>query len=225
MVLVGGAGRHIYDITYEGLNRFIDLAAGETTLFYISVGLIKVSITLFNSRLTGLTSKPWMIYHTILLVLIVTFIITSIFIQVFKCLPVLHSWGFLGYGEPAQPVKCVTINTYSLALNVTHVILDFALLSVPIIVFCKMKMSKSKRIRLIFLFSIGAVSVIGSVNRQIIMQQNALDVTWESPQAEIWTTIDLFFGCIAASLPVLNALIPKRWRSPSVSIPTFVSEG
>lgn len=27
MVLVGGAGRHIYDITYEELNRFIDVSA------------------------------------------------------------------------------------------------------------------------------------------------------------------------------------------------------
>lgn len=150
-------------------------------LFYVTVGLIKISITLFNRRLTGITSKPWMMYHNTLLVLIVVFIITSIFVSVFKCIPVLHSWGFTGYGKPAQPVKCITINQYSLALNVTHVILDFLLLMVPVIIFCKMKMSKSKRIRLIFLFSIGAVSVIGSVNRQLVTQHNALDVTCKPP--------------------------------------------
>lgn len=33
--------------------------------------------------------------------------------------------------------------------------------------------------------------------------------------------IDLFFGTMAASLPVLNALIPKKWRSetPSIELP------
>lgn len=36
-----------------------------------------------------------------------------------------------------------------------------------------------------------------------------------------WTMIDLFFGTMAASLPVLNALIPKKWRSetPSIELP------
>lgn len=33
-----------------------------------------------------------------------------------------------------------------------------------------------------------------------------------------WTTVDIFFGITAASLPVLNAAIPKRWRTPD-SIP------
>jgi len=33
-----------------------------------------------------------------------------------------------------------------------------------------------------------------------------------------WTDIDLFFGTLAASLPVLNSLIPKKWRSRSPSV-------
>lgn len=40
------------------------------------------------------------------------------------------------------------------------------------------------------------------------------------PKQMNWTVVDLVFGIIAASLPVLNAAIPKRWRSPSNSIPT-----
>lgn len=42
----------------------------------------------------------------------------------------------------------------------------------------------------------------------------------------MWTVVDLFFGCVAASLPVLNSLIPKKWRSgvPSVSTPSEMSK-
>lgn len=47
-----------------------------------------------------------------------------------------------------------------------------------------------------------------------------------SAQAQVWTITDLFFGCIAASLPVLNALIPKKWRSgvPNIEKPNEVSK-
>lgn len=146
-------------------------------LFYIAVGLIKISIALFNRRLTGLTSRKWMIFHNIMLGLLVSFIVSAILLEVFRCHPLLGSWNMKSYGIKDQPVSCIPITQYGLALNIIHVILDFALLSVPVVVFCKMKMNMSKRIRLIFLFSIGCVSVIGSVNRQIIMVQNPLDLT------------------------------------------------
>ena len=146
-------------------------------LFYIAVGLIKISIALFNRRLTGLTSRKWMIFHNIMLGLLVSYIISAILLEVFKCHPVLTSWDLKGYGIKEQPVSCIPVTKYGLPLNIIHVILDFALLSVPVIVFCRMKMNMSKRIRLIFLFSIGCVSVIGSVNRQIIMVKNSMDLT------------------------------------------------
>ncbi len=118
-----------------------------------------------------------MIFHNIMLGLLVSFIISAVFVEVFKCHPLLRSWDLKGYGIPDHPVTCVPVTKYGLAFNIIHVLLDFALLSVPVIVFCRMKMNMSKRIRLIFVFSIGCVSVIGSVNRQIIMVQDALDVT------------------------------------------------
>ena len=33
-----------------------------------------------------------------------------------------------------------------------------------------------------------------------------------------WTVVDLFFTVVAASLPVLNAAIPARWRSPPATM-------
>ena len=52
------------------------------------------------------------------------------------------------------------------------------------------------------------------------------DLIGVSAQAQVWTITDLFFGCVAASLPVLNSLIPKKWRSglPSVEVPDEMSK-
>lgn len=38
-----------------------------------------------------------------------------------------------------------------------------------------------------------------------------------------WTTVDIFFAITAASLPVLNSIIPQRWRASSNSLPRLVS--
>ena len=182
----------------EDLTSCPQLSAADTMLFYITVGLIKISIALFNRRLTGLTSRKWMIFHNIMLGLLVSFIISAVLLEVFKCHPVLKSWDLKGYGIPDHPVTCIPVTKYGLPLNIIHVILDFALLSVPVIVFCRMKMNMSKRIRLIFLFSIGCISVVGSVNRQIIMVRNAMDLTCkynQLDQSHIQSLMYVIQGC------------------------------
>ena len=38
-----------------------------------------------------------------------------------------------------------------------------------------------------------------------------------------WTTVDIFFAITAASLPILNALVPQRWRFSTHSLPRIGS--
>jgi len=82
-------------------------------------------------------------------------------------------------------------------------------------------MSTGKKLRVGFLFSIGSISCIGSVMRQVTQYHQPLDVTWSMGVIN-WTTIDIFFAITAASLPVLNALVPKRWRFSVCSFRLFL---
>lgn len=43
--------------------------------------------------------------------------------------------------------------------------------------------------------------------------------TWQFRHQLAWSTVDLFFTITAASLPVLNAALPQRFRSTSNSSP------
>ena len=40
-----------------------------------------------------------------------------------------------------------------------------------------------------------------------------------------WTTVDIFFAITAASLPILNSLVPRRWNYSSHSLPQIRSWG
>lgn len=50
--------------------------------------------------------------------------------------------------------------------------------------------------------------------RQVVQAEiyNDFDFTWAFQREHTWIVGDIFFGIVAASLPVLNALLPKRWR-------------
>ena len=234
MVVKGGAGKHLYDVTYMEIYWFglvslvsfiIEHASADcpscaqfanvcTIMFYPIVGLISISITLFNRRLTGLTSKRWMIAHNIFLTILAIYIVVSILVILFGCLPPAHV-SLISIGKLAKTPKCMNINTLGTSLSAFHVAFDFALLTVPLIVLYNMNMSNVKKLRLAFLFSVGSVSCIGAVMRQVIQKQNAADLTWAFQTIYAWTTVDLVFAICAASLPVLNAAIPRSWRSPN----------
>ncbi|RAL63575.1 hypothetical protein DID88_003619 [Monilinia fructigena] len=64
--------------------------------------------------------------------------------------------------------------------------------------------------RLYVVFAVGGGSVIGSIFRQIQQAKLKSDVTWSFKALEDWTLVDLTLGVIAASLPVLSAIIPPN---------------
>lgn len=192
----------------------------------MAVGLIKVSIVFFNRRLTGLTSCKWMIAHYVFLALVVGFMITALFAELFQCTgPVNLKFSALARGRHPTATKCRNGNQLGYGLAIIHSTFDFALLTVPLILLYQMRMSTGKKIRLAFLFSIGSLSCIGSVMRQVIQTRiyNDLDFTWTFRQELTWIIVDIFFGIIAASLPVLNSILPKRWRSSTNHTPALNS--
>ena len=164
-----------------------------------------------------------MLGHNIFLGLLVSYLVTAIFLNAFQCThPAGVQYNLIRYGSLATKPKCLNSNALGIALSVIHITFDFALLSVPLIVLSKIKMSTAKKLRVGFLFSVGSISCVGSIMRQIRQYHVPVDITW-SMEVINWTTIDIFFAITAASLPVLNALIPKRWRANTPSLSFFSS--
>ncbi|KAL9613015.1 MAG: hypothetical protein Q9167_002405 [Letrouitia subvulpina] len=190
---VAGAGYHLYDITYENWDNYNKLNTYKAVVFYVTVGLIKVSITLFNRRLTSLTSRKWQIAHYTFLIILVGYIIAIIFAATFICSPYTAP-GVSTSGKPEKAPKCRNFQTFLYRLQ--HV-------------------SASRKLRIGFLFSFGAVSCIGAVMRQVVQGTRRHDQTYEFPDYLGWAITDIFFAITAASLPVLNALIPARWSGSS----------
>lgn len=157
----------MYDVTYEEYGHFKTFANLSKPVFFLAVGFIKVSICLFNSRLTSLTSRTWSIFNSVFLVLLFCYIMLSLFWTLFQCDPPYAGWDPIRTGREGQSFHCISDNIVGSTLSVIHVVMDFGLLSVPLIVLWRVRMGWGTRFRLYFVFSIGAMSCIGSILRQI----------------------------------------------------------
>ena len=155
-----------------------------------------------------------MIAHNVFLAFLVSFLIAAVLSCIFDCTP-FANFSVVQAGKLAHPQKCDNLDKLNISLAAIHIATDFTLLSVPLIVLYKMQMSTTKKLRLGFLFSVGSFSCIGSVMRNVVESQADPDITWASRNIYQWVTVDIFFAIIAASLPVLNAAVPKGWRKPN----------
>ncbi|KAE9990508.1 hypothetical protein EG327_001307 [Venturia inaequalis] len=99
MVTYGGSGKHIYDCTYEEQYVFKYLAAIAQVLFFVSLGFVKLSITAFNMRLTGFSSKNWMIAHWTFFMLIVCYTLVALALTVFPCDPIWATFDIARLGK------------------------------------------------------------------------------------------------------------------------------
>ncbi len=86
-VIYGGAGKHIYDVTYDEYGHFKTFSNLSKPIFFLAVGFIKVSICFFNQRLTALTSRAWTIFNNIFFFLLWVYIIMALFWTLFQCNP------------------------------------------------------------------------------------------------------------------------------------------
>lgn len=151
-----------------------------TVIFYISVGLIKISICLFHRRLTADTSRRWDLLNNGFLALLAVYVLVSAFLLGFQCNPPAAGFSPLESGKLAQPATCVDFVSMVVPLSITHVIMDFCLLVPPLFVLWRVRLPRATKVRLSVVFSTGTISCVGSVLRQIKQSSISLDSTCKS---------------------------------------------
>ena len=128
-------------------------------------------------RLTGLSSQKWMRAHWTFFGIVVAFILCAIFLVTFQCSPVLAAWDTIGTAQLEKPPKCMADLAYTNPLSFAHIVMDFCLLAVPLVVLWKVQVPQAIKTRLYILFSIGAVCCFAAIMRQVSQAQLKVDPT------------------------------------------------
>ena len=151
-------------------------------IFYFRVFCVKISITLANRRITGMTSKRWQIAHWMYLALLITIMPISVFLNVFPCSLIATYFTLQSIAAVPHPrtTKCLDQNAISLATRILHIVTDWLLLAVPLIIIWRLQMPLSRKLRLMLVFTVGIVSSVATIIRNVLTQRLTNGATADS---------------------------------------------
>lgn len=220
MITGGGGGLHTWDVRYTQFEVFWYYGTVSQLTYYISVGLIKISITLFIRRLINKSHARWKaLTADMFLATLVVYILLAIFWSVFSCTNQPKASFSIRYaGTLATPAICGNVFARAWTMSVIHVVQQVVLLASPIVILWTVRMDVYKKARLFFIWIAGAISVLGGLLRQTqSTDEYASDIMFNYTGILVWTSVDLCMGLITANLPIMDAFIFGSWVSPKTA--------
>lgn len=186
----------------------MQLAPAAATVFYVYVGVVKMSFALFNIRLTTLTTSFWKNVNWAFFAICTAYTLAALFLNVFKCNPQYASFDLLRIAESGKVPKCLSVNSMNSILRL-NLALDFTALAIPMIVLWKVQLSWKKKARIFGLLSIGLIACIASVMTLVSQYTLAKDPLWNYTTLLAWIMVELVVSLIAACAPTLAYLLPR----------------
>ncbi|KAI4113136.1 MAG: hypothetical protein LQ345_005818 [Seirophora villosa] len=209
-VKYAGGGKHLYDVTYHEIYMSNWIGSFAKIDFFVALAFVKLSITSFNMRLTGLSSRRWMYAHWTFFGILTAFLICSVFVFAFQCIPVVGAWDTIATAHLDEPPRCRADSNISKPLSILHILMDFCLLAVPLLVLWRIQLARNTRIRMYILFSIGALCCFAAVMREVSQEPLKSDFTFNFSALIYWSEVDMTLSIVVASLPVLGTAIYGR---------------
>lgn len=213
MVIVqGGGGQHSWEVTYAQYRVFRIWASFCITAYYVAVGLIKVSITLFLRRIAHQASESWRIFCDIFLASLVVYLLWALLSTTLHCNPIAAAIDIELWGRLEEPPSCMSMLPVPVSLSSIHVAQGTVLLCSPIVMLWKVRMDLGKKIRLFTIWAFGGLTVIGGLLFLLLAKADT-DLTWYYPKILTWAAIDICFGLLTASLPIMDAFMVHIWHN------------
>jgi hypothetical protein len=181
-------------------------------VFYVYVGVIKMSIALFNIRLTTLTTPLWKYVNWAFFVVCTAYTFVALFLNLFKCNPQYASFSLLQIAEAGEVPRCLSVNTMNSILRL-NLALDFTALAIPVIVIWKVQLSWKKKARIFGLLSIGLIACIASVMTLISQYTLEKDPLWNYTTLLAWIMVEIVISLFAACAPTLAYFLPHSMVS------------
>ncbi|EFQ27269.1 hypothetical protein CGRA01v4_04327 [Colletotrichum graminicola] len=216
-VAIGATAKHVWEVTYEQYSTGIVAAMVCRTAFYVAVGMIKLSMTIFIQRLAERLSIWWRISCYIFIASLVGYIGLAIFAIVFSCNPPAAQWDLALLGRIEPVPTCMDLEAQTQVLISIHVAQGLVLLFTPIVILWKVRVPTAKKARLFTIWIIGGLGVLGGLIQQT-RPTVTNDLTWDYVEVLVWACLDLSLGTMAASLPVLDGLLEKYWMKAKSTV-------
>ena len=192
---------HIWDMNFKEYQRWWIVIWSTGPTFNLAHWFVKITFLVFYYALTPARWYRYSIYGIGTFVTLLSIaVITSL---VFQCIPV-NFWDHLG------TMKCTSIKLNLFISGIIYVLLDFAILLLPVSTVWKLQLAKREKFIVITIFSLMAFICVVSINRLIAVLDwfDSYDSTYKVVDHGVWAAIELDLSLAISCLPAIKALFP-----------------
>ncbi|KAL8829439.1 MAG: hypothetical protein Q9170_006169 [Blastenia crenularia] len=217
-----GWNRHSWDLHAHNGPHGYKLCLTAQILFFWAASLNKISLLFFYKRLThGGVYKLWYKYCIVGGIAFITAMLIAFFLSaVFACQPLSAFWTPLA----EYPHKCIDEGNYMMSFAVITIILDFAILLLPIPLVMGLHLSTKQRIAVLTLFGLGFIVCIAGIVQAYYIDvalRKSYDETWDGWPLWVASAVEVDLGILCVSIPAIRPwlaiYIPRLLESTGIS--------
>jgi len=198
-----GLGQHQVNVGFG--DEIMQLKALWVNEFFynIALALTKISIILQYLRVfvgDGTRRACW-----IVLAVTVIYSLQATLVQIFNCVPVAGFWDF------TIPARCVNKTVVWFIYATVNILLDLAILILPMPALWSLKMPTKQRLLVISIFALGGFACLTSILRleSLYIVTKSEDNTWDTVNLGMWSNIEVNTGIICSSLQTIRPVISR----------------
>ncbi|KAK7747570.1 hypothetical protein SLS62_009069 [Diatrype stigma] len=186
----------------------------DEIVYIAALGLTKISILFFYLKV--FPKRSFRICAWVLIGLNLAYFLAYDFLLIFQCQPIPGAWRVWD-GE--FEAKCISINVLGWSAAVINIVLDLAVIILPLPELFRLSMSMKKRVQIVAMFAVGFFTTVVSVVRlsSLIRFGTTSNVTQDYVEVGYWSTVEVPVGIICACMPAARSLfsvaLPKIFGS------------
>ncbi|KAH8696731.1 hypothetical protein BGW36DRAFT_191682 [Talaromyces proteolyticus] len=209
-----GMGSDIWTIPFDDLTMTLKQLYFAEVFYMISEMFTQLSIVAFYLRVFD--SQLFRYFAFGIGAFAICFGISNAFSMIFQCTPISFFWD--GWtGEYAG--KCININTFSWIRAAIEIIIDVAIISLPIPLLLGLKLTWNKKLQILSMFSIGFLITLVSILRleSLVRFSKSTNTTYDNAPAVYWSVLECDIAIVCACMPslriILGAIFPQYFGS------------
>ncbi|KAF2729106.1 putative integral membrane protein [Polyplosphaeria fusca] len=172
------------------------------------MGFIKISILCF--LLSIFPDKRFRMAVYVIMGLCAAYCITFFFTTLFQCTPITLAWT---QWDRLHQGTCRNVHLLGWISAVVNIVLDTAVMALPIKELLGLNMNWKKKLAVISMFLVGAVVLLVSICRlqSLIQFSNSQNITWDYVAASYWSILEVDIGIICACMPAVRGLLLRSF--------------
>ncbi|KAK9619045.1 hypothetical protein V6Z94_006064 [Aspergillus fumigatus] len=221
-----GFGRHKAALSDEQIETFMMGNYIFSHFYNAAIASTKLAVLALYYRIFATLRFRIVVLTTA--VFVILWLITMEILLGLQCRPISRFW------DSDVPGECLNLIKFTYFTNITNLLTDIWIFSMPLPVIFKLQMSRNRKIALSFLFSIGLALVtshtryltfarstlilrrtcaISAARLSVVVAQGSSDFTWDGVPLGILSAWEPLGGIFCANLPVIyRAVVTMLWN-------------